>query len=403
MNLLHKQLSALTLVALAYAIPAFAADEKIPNPFSKIVTVEPVVPGQHNAFVGMTMIGENIYLFFRHDNTHVSVTGELWERHSSDYGLTWSKSISVYTGNHILTDYPEVLKKDPLSTADARDPRAVTSPDGKFLILACFVTLAHQKSDEPGSTDPNDHNRRHTNKILTVSIRIPIVRGAPDYKNKKIVIVDEKSPLTGTLFYHKEKLYISTYGNRTTFYESADNGDSWERVGTYYQTPSQGGSDKIMANESTTTMVGETMISIARPIKNKYGIYAKSADYGRTWNDYADSPERLDGLQAITLNNGRIAVVGRKNSLPRGTFLYVFNSTDYSQEGELFKVAANGYKTGMDRGYPSIIRHRDKFFVAWYDGERNPEPNRNKHNSTGVYFRQLDYDPKTYTFSYGGE
>lgn len=403
MNLLHKLLSVLTLATITYAAPTFADDEKIPQPFSEIVTVEPIVIGQHNAFVGMTMVGEVIYIFYRHDKTHVSVTGNLWERHSSDYGQTWSKLTTLYTGEHLLIDYPEVLKKDPLSKADARDPRAVTSPDGKFLIVACFVTLAHQKSDDPDSSDPDDINRRHTNKILTVILKIPIIKGVPDFKNKKNSVVDKKtnsSPLTGTLFYHNDKLYTSTYGTRTSFFESADDGETWQRVGLCFQVPSQGGSDAISANESTTTMVGDTMVSIARPLKNQYGIYAKSTDNGRTWGDYANSPERLDGLHTITLNNGRVAVIGRKNSLPRGTYLYVFNSADYSQEGELFKVAANGYKTGMDRGYPSIIRHRDKFFSAWYDGELNPEPNRNKHNSTGVYFRQLNYDPQTYTFSY---
>ena len=357
--------------------------DEVENPFSAIITVDTNDGDRWLAYSGLEIVdNDRIYIFYRDGTGHNPFDGIIFSKYSDDDGETWSSHTVVYDPIVILDDYPQYIIDNPDVKFDARDTRCLISPDGSTMIVTFFVAI--------GNTNV-DGDRVYYEPFKLISIAIPIIGRELDYANKTVVYVDEDNhAFSGSMVNVGNEMWINGYISsvKNTIYKSSDNGSTWNEWKDMWNATNVGGDNNWASSESTLSNVDGVIFGFGRPVYQptsiRRNIFAKSIDDGISWEySYDTSPFLLVGQNSVALNDGRIACYGRDEQRP-GVSLFVVNTSDYSVE--------NGYLNwSLGRGYGTIKKYKDKYILSWQEA------------AYGIQFRQMNYNPDTYTFEFGND
>lgn len=335
--------------------------------YSDIQTVTAPVVGQSRAFVGMTFVGERIYLFYRYSEIggHNGFNGIIIEKHSDDYGYTWSDELQVYDASEMATDHPEIFTAHPEAQVDARDSRCVVTDDNHLLLMS-FVSFGYMTGDIALGT------RNEYNLNIVVAHRVPILTdGSLDWANKTKTEVASGVNYGGGILKKDGVIFISTYYN-TKLYKSDDNGLTWDYISQL----------TTLGSEAAFTYVGDTLYAPVRPNDSNQvgGILCVSTDDGETWTEDV-LPQQMHGHSAVTLESGNWLVFGRlTGDDPKGSAFYLLSGTFANSLRYIIMERTAG--ASSDSGYGTVLFKDGFYYFGWYNATVYKL-------DSGIYFTRL--------------
>lgn len=361
------------------------------NEFSQVVTVCPIVENEHRGFTSMIMIGNTVHVFYRYGASHVSMDGVLMTQSSSDDGETWSGAVEIFNPDPLVYDeFPDIIQDDPDNLLDWRDVDCTII--GNNLVIVGNVTVA---TFTPPST-------RTVYTHISVRMLVPIVNGVPYYNNKSIYMDDFDSTFTYGCFYDEftDTLFYTTYASIVTgtfevrLYKSNDGGVTATYVSDIFPTAG------AACNESYIWRDGDILRAYGRDRSGGNGYLNSSNDNGNTWGTPVQTNYRYQGQKALSITDSNAAIVGRLGSK---SSLYTLDGTTINQSPFDTFTGLEGGGDGQetDRGYQGLLEHRGKYFVCTFQGILNGITYYTA--DTGIFFRQLNYDSVTNTFTYGND
>lgn len=293
-----------------------------------------------------------LHAFWRKGSGHVSDDGSIMYSRSIDNGDTWIDEMVALPGHELVNGY----------YSDYRDSRAIFTRDGKVLHLTF-----RSWTNDGGAT----YDSTKTQLIATI---FPLLNGKIDIVNKTEVIIsdqvtDKGKASAGTLFYHKNEIYIAAYGqNESNLIKSADNGITWTFVG------------KIAANnnECAVSVVGDQLVAVARNSDGATSEFYESTDSGVTWAKIKDLNVLWHGMDAKGLSDC-ILITGR-HKIDGTNYGYSFVLYDKFGNEVFPKFDIHNFAGNGDCAYGQICSFQRWVYFVYY----NSLPS----NST-IYFKRI--------------
>jgi len=353
---------------LSYSAPSLY------NYFTTERTAKASATNKHYGFASLCFINNRLFLFYRDATYHNSFDGILKSIYSDDYGVTWSTATTIYTGQEIIDNDPQILIDDPRATPDVRDLQSVVV--GNNLLLFGFVAIGHNLAeDDTDPADPANINTRVSWGYKSFCLNIPIASNDLDADNKTISYIVDEPYSRG--FAIKDGIYYATTYDVTSLVRlyTSNDGIEWTKKSDVFTAGT------LKANESALIFIGEILYCIGRGLTD--GVLCRSYDYGTTWQDYTSLGIKIDGLYVNKLTNDKIIVFGRNWS---------FNKIDLYELSGIAKLGdAITIKTTItdDTGYGNFVEKNGIYYFLYGDGPDAAYPIDDNFAYTGQYLKQI--------------
>ena len=362
--------------------------EYIPEPivyFSYPKVIQDLPLKEDRCFLGVAIVQtkERIHCFFREGRSHQSYDGTIHYTYSDNLGETWSESVEVYSGDHILEENPDILTSEPRSKTDVRDPRIIKSSDGSLLLFG-FVSIGYNSA--PEDTDPADPENidiRNTSAgARSVCIKIPYdENGMINPENKSVSIIHTGRAFSGGAIQKNGVTLASTYAGgdqKVYLHRSDDLGITWHEESEILDGTNE-------SNETALQFTSDDILYCVSRSTSTNGFLLRSFDYGKSWQDITSVPARLDGLSSILLSDGRILWFGRRFIAGSPMQFYISDGLTFT---DAYTIARRIY--GGDGGYGNVIEIDGELYFSYSDGPRKPYPNLYEHGNCGLFFVKAD-------------
>lgn len=306
-------------------------------------------------FGSISFVGNRIYSFYRDGEWHASRDGVIKAKYSDDNGAIWSEESTIYTGEEILTVYPDILIADPDATTDARDIMSIKMNDN-YLLVCGFIRAGSGEVSQA---------------VISFCLKIPIEGNELNFDNKIISYLPQQEPFTGGLVVNNGTIYAATYDSGVVSINTSTDGENWTYLSSVF-----GGEHSADVTECSFIFIGTTMYAYGRGLSDL--IIAKSVNNGATWSDYTEISNPLAHPESIIVGD-YVLLLGRYY---KTMYYYIIDELEILSEKNIIKA------TNSDIGYGNIVLKDGKYYFAYMNGSRTPD--NSDYNNCDFIIRTLE-------------